>query len=232
MAPESTAALVVEPIQGEGGFITPPHEYFSKLNRICQDNGIVFVADEIQTGMGRTGKMFAIERWNVEPDLVIVAKSLAAGMPLSSVVGKKEMLDTPHVGGLGDTYGGNPVCCQAALAVLEVIEEDRLLQKAEVLGKRLRERFEALKQQFEIIGDVRGKGPMLALELVKDRQTKEPAADEAKALVKFCYEKGLIILSCGNFSNVIRTLMPLVISEEQLERGLVIMEDGFAALSK
>ena len=232
VAAESTAALVVEPIMGEGGFITPPQEYFSKLIRVCQDNGIVFIADEIQTGMGRTGKMFAMEHWGVEPDLVTVAKSLAAGMPLSAVVGKKEMLDAPHVGGLGGTYSGNPVCCRAALAVLDVIEEENLLEKAEALGKKLRERFNALQQQFEIIGDVRGKGPMLALELVKDRETKEPAADEAKALVKFCYENGLILLSCGNFSNVIRTLMPLVITDEQLERGLAIMEEGLVALSK
>ena len=232
VAAESTAALVVEPIMGEGGFITPPQEYFSKLIRVCQDNGIVFIADEIQTGMGRTGKMFAMEHWGLEPDLVTVAKSLAAGMPLSAVVGKKEMLDAPHVGGLGGTYSGNPVCCRAALAVLDVIKEENLLEKAEALGKKLRERFNALQQQFEIIGDVRGKGPMLALELVKDRETKEPAADEAKALVKFCYENGLILLSCGNFSNVIRTLMPLVITDEQLERGLSIMEDGLASMTK
>jgi len=223
---------VVEPIMGEGGFITPPPEYFPKLIRICEENGIVFIADEIQTGMGRTGKMFAIEHWGVEPDLVTIAKSLAAGMPLSSVVGKKEMMDAPHVGGLGGTYGGNPICCQAALAVLDIFEEENLLQKAKVLGKKLRERFDTLQHQFEIIGDVRGKGPMLALELVRDRETKEPAAGQAKALVKFCYEKGLILLSCGNSGNVIRTLMPLVISDEQLERGLSIMEDGLSALSK
>jgi len=232
VAAESTAALVVEPIMGEGGFITPPQEYFSKLIRVCRDNGIVFIADEIQTGMGRTGKMFAMEHWEVEPDLVTVAKSLAAGMPLSAVVGKQEMLDAPHVGGLGGTYSGNPICCQAALAVLNVFEEENLLQKAEVLGKKLREHFNALQQQFEIIGDVRGKGPMLALELVKDRETKEPAADEAKALVKFSYENGLILLSCGHFGNVIRTLMPLVITDEQLERALAILEDGLTALSK
>jgi len=232
VAAESTAALVVEPIMGEGGFITPPAEYFPKLIRVCQDNGIVFIVDEIQTGMGRTGKMFAMEHWGVEPDLVTVAKSLAAGMPLSAVVGKKEMLDAPHVGGLGGTYSGNPVCCRAALAVLDVIEEENLLQKAEALGKKLRERFDALQQQFEIIGDVRGIGPMLALELVKDRETKDPAADEAKALVKFCYEKGLILLSCGNFSNVIRILMPLVITDDQLERGLSIIEEGLAGIRK
>jgi 4-aminobutyrate aminotransferase/(S)-3-amino-2-methylpropionate transaminase len=232
VAAERTAALVVEPITGEGGFITPPPEYFPKLMQICRDHGIVFVADEIQTGMGRTGRMFAMEHWGVEPDLVSVAKSLAAGLPLSAVVGRQEMLNDPQVGGLGGTYGGNPLACQAALAVLEIFAEENLLQKAEALGHKLRERFEAWHSQFEIIGDVRGKGPMLALELVRDRQTKEPAANEAKQLVKFCYEKGLIILSCGNFGNVIRTLMPLVITAEQLERGLAIMEEGLTALSK
>ena len=232
VAAESTAAIIVEPITGEGGFITPPPEYFPKLIKICHDNGIVFIADEIQTGIGRTGKMFAIEHWNVEPDLVITAKSLAAGMPLSAVVGKKEMMDTPHVGGLGGTYGGNPICCSAALAVLDIFEEENLLQKAEALGKKIRERFNAWQEEFELIGDVRGMGPMLALELVRDRETKEPAANKASALVKTCYEKGLIILSCGNFSNVIRTLMPLVITDEQLERGLSIMEDGLREVSK
>lgn len=232
VAGESTAALVVEPITGEGGFITPPPEYFPKLIKICHDYGIVFVADEVQSGMGRTGKMFAMEHWGVEPDLVAMAKSLAAGMPLSAVVGRSEMMNAPQVGGLGGTYGGNPICCRAALAVLDIFEEENLLQKAEALGNKLRKRFDDFQKKFEIIGEVRGKGPMLALELVRDRESKEPAANEAKALVKFCYEKGLIILSCGNFGNVIRTLMPLVITDEQLERGLAIMEEGLSALSK
>jgi 4-aminobutyrate aminotransferase/(S)-3-amino-2-methylpropionate transaminase len=232
VAAEATAAVIAEPIQGEGGFITPPPEYFPKLVKICHDHGIVFIADEIQTGIGRTGKMFAMEHWNVTPDLLTAAKSLAAGMPLGSVVGKTEMMDAPHVGGLGGTYGGNPVCCRAALAVLEIIEEEDLLQKAEALGEKVLQRFHAFQKQFEIIGDVRGLGPMQALELVKDRETKVPAAEEAKALVKFCYEKGLILLSCGNFDNVIRILMPLVTTDEQLERGFAIMEEGFSALQK
>jgi 4-aminobutyrate aminotransferase/(S)-3-amino-2-methylpropionate transaminase len=229
---ESTAALIIEPVQGEGGFNTPPPEYFPKLLKICRDNGIVFIADEIQTGMGRTGKMFAVNHWNVEPDLVTVAKSLGAGMPLSALVGRSEIMNSPQVGGLGGTYGGNPVCCAAALAVLQIFEEENLLQRAERLGTKIRPRFDDFHKRFELVGDVRGLGPMLALELVKDRETKEPAAAEAKALVKFCYERGLVILSCGNFSNVIRTLMPLVITDEQLERGLAIMEEGLASLSK
>jgi 4-aminobutyrate aminotransferase/(S)-3-amino-2-methylpropionate transaminase len=176
--------------------------------------------------------MFAVNHYGIEPDLMTIAKSLAAGMPLSSVVGRQEMMNSPQVGGLGGTYGGNPISCQAALAVLEIFEEENLLQKAETLGKKLRARFDDFKKRFEIIGDVRGLGPMLALELVRDRETKEPAAAETKALTKFCYEKGLILLSCGNFGNVIRTLMPLVITDEQLERGLAIMEEGLASLSK
>ena len=232
VAAESIAALLVEPITGEGGFITPPPEYFPKLYAICREKGIIFIGDEIQTGMGRTGKMFALEHWKVEPDLTIVAKSLAAGMPLSAVVGKREIMDSPHVGGLGGTYGGNPVCCRAALAVLDIFEEEGLLKKAQILGQKVRERFDVWQEQFELIGDVRGLGPMLALELVKDRETKEPAAEEAKALVEFCHEKGLILLSCGNFGNVIRILMPLVIDDNQLERGLGVMEEGLSAMGK
>jgi len=232
VAAETTAALIAEPVQGEGGFVTPPPEYFPKLIKICHDNGIVFIDDEIQSGMGRTGKMFAVNHWKVEPDLVTVAKSLAAGMPLSAVIGRKEVMDAVHPSGVGGTYGGNPVACRAALAVLDIIEEENLLQRAEALGKKLRERFDTLQKEYELIGDVRGMGAMLALELVKDRETKEPAAEEAKALVKFCFEKGLILLSCGNFGNVIRTLMPLVITDEDLERGLAIMEEGLLALQK
>jgi 4-aminobutyrate aminotransferase/(S)-3-amino-2-methylpropionate transaminase len=226
VASENAAALIIEPIIGEGGFLTPPSEYFPKIQKICREHGIVFIADEIQTGMGRTGKMFAMSHWGVEPDIVTSAKSLAAGMPLSAVIGRKEMMNAPHVGGLGGTYGGNPVSCRAALAVLEIFEEKKLLEKATALGKILKDRFDDLQKDFDIIGDVRGKGPMLALELVADRKTKEPAADKAKQLVQTCYEKGLILLSCGNFGNVIRTLMPLVITDEQLERGLSILHDG------
>ena len=230
VAAESTAALIVEPIIGEGGFLTPPPEYFPKIEKICREHGIVFIADEIQTGMGRTGKMFAMSHWNVVPDIVTSAKSLAAGMPLSAVVGKKDMMNAPHVGGLGGTYGGNPVSCRAALAVLEIFQEEKLLEKATLLGKKLRDRFDDFQKEFEFIGDVRGIGPMLALELVADRKTKEPAADKAKQLVRVCHEKGLILLSCGNFGNVIRTLMPLVITDEQLERGLSILHDGLAGI--
>jgi 4-aminobutyrate aminotransferase/(S)-3-amino-2-methylpropionate transaminase len=232
VAAESTAAVIVEPIQGEGGFITPPPEYFAKLQGICQKYEIALIVDEVQSGAGRTGKFFAIEHWGVAPDLITCAKSLAAGMPLSAVIGRQEIIDAPHVGGLGGTYAGNPVACRAALAVLEILLQDGLLERARSLGDILLARFRKLQQRHAIIGDVRGKGPMLALELVKDRETKKPATDEAKKLVQLCYDKGLVLLSCGNFSNVIRTLMPFVITDEQLERGLAILEESLDELQK
>jgi 4-aminobutyrate aminotransferase/(S)-3-amino-2-methylpropionate transaminase len=232
VAAEKIAAVIAEPITGEGGFITPPPEYFPKLLKICRDNGILFISDEIQTGMGRTGRMFAMEHWNEAPDLMTVAKSLAAGMPLSAVVGRKEIMAAVHPFGLGGTYGGNPVACRAGLAVMEIFEEENLLQSAESMGKKLRKRFDAFQKEFELVGDVRGMGPMLALELVKDRETKAPATDAAKALVKYCYDNGLIILACGNYGNVIRTLAPLVITDELLDKGLAIIEEGLTSLSK
>jgi 4-aminobutyrate aminotransferase/(S)-3-amino-2-methylpropionate transaminase len=230
VAAESTAAVIAEPIQGEGGFVTPPPEYFPKLQSICQKYGIALIIDEVQTGSGRTGKMFAIDHWGIAPDIITLAKSLGGGLPLSAVIGRKEMMDKPHVGGLGGTYAGNPIACRAALAVLEVLYEDKLLQKAETLGEKLWKRFLAMKEKYEIIGDVRGKGPMIALELVKDRHTKAPATDETKKILASCYEKGLILLSCGHKSNVIRTLMPLVITDEQLDKGLSIFEEALSEL--
>ena len=228
--PEAVAAVVAEPVQGEGGFIVPPAGYFQELVKICRDNGILFVADEIQSGMGRTGKMFAIEHWGVEPDLITVAKSLAAGMPLAAVVGKAEIMDAVHAWGLGGTYGGNPVACAAGLAVLEVFEEENMLEKSVALGEKLKARFETWQQQFEIIGEIRGLGAMLGLELVKG-ENKKPAADETKQLTSYCLEKGLMLLSCGSYGNVIRVLAPFVISDEQLEKGLGIMEEGLAQIS-
>jgi 4-aminobutyrate aminotransferase/(S)-3-amino-2-methylpropionate transaminase len=228
--PEAVAAVVAEPVQGEGGFITPPPGYFQELVKICRDNGILFIADEIQSGMGRTGKMFAIEHWGVEPDMITVAKSLAAGMPLAAVVGKQEIMDAVHSWGLGGTYGGNPVACAAGLAVLEVFEEENMLAKSVALGEKLKARFETWQQQFDIIGGIRGLGAMLGLELVKD-ENREPAADEAKQLTSYCLEKGLILLSCGSYGNVIRVLAPFVITDEQLEKGLTILEEGLKDIS-
>ena len=228
--PEAVAAVVAEPVQGEGGFIAPPPGYFQELVKICRDNGILFVSDEIQSGMGRTGKMFAIEHWEVEPDLVIVAKSLAAGMPLAAVVGRQEIMDSVHSWGLGGTYGGNPVACAAGLAVLDAFEEDNLLAKSVALGEKLKTRFEKWQKDFSIIGEIRGLGAMLGLEFVKG-ENKEPAADEAKQLAAFCLNKGLLVLVCGSYGNVVRVLAPFVITDEQLEKGLAIMEEGLREIS-
>jgi 4-aminobutyrate aminotransferase/(S)-3-amino-2-methylpropionate transaminase len=230
VSPESTAAVIAEPIQGEGGFVTPPPEYFQKLHAICKKYDVALIIDEVQTGAGRTGKFFAIEHWGIEPDLITLAKSFAGGMPLSAVIGRAEMMNMPHVGGLGGTFSGNPVSCRAALAVLEILLEDGLLKRSESIGHKIGQRFRSLQENHEIIGEVRGKGPMLGLELVRDRVTKEPATDEAKELVRRCFEKGLIILSCGNFGNVIRTLMPFVITDEQLEKGCAILEESLHEL--
>jgi 4-aminobutyrate aminotransferase/(S)-3-amino-2-methylpropionate transaminase len=232
VAAETTAAIIVEPVQGEGGFIVPPKGYFKKLKTICEANHVLFIADEIQTGMGRTGKYFAMEHFDVVADLTTVAKSLAAGMPLSAVVGRKEIMDAVHPSGIGGTYGGNPVACAAAMAVMDIFDEEDLLDRAESLGKRLKTQLDEFKQTFEVVGDVRGLGPMMALELVKDRKTKTPAADEAKALTKYCYDRGLIVLSCGTFGNVIRLLMPLVITTEQLNKGMQILNDGLGVIAQ
>ncbi len=231
VAPEQTAAVIVEPVQGEGGFVTPPPEYFPKLQAICRRHGIVFIVDEVQSGMGRTGKLFAIDHWGVAPDIVLLAKSLGGGLPLGAVTGRTELMDEPHVGGLGGTFSGNPVCCRAGLAVLEVLTEDGLLMRAEALGVKIRARLEELRKRFGIIGDVRGKGPMMAIELVRDRETKVPASEETRKLVRLCYEKGLVLISAGNFGNVIRTLMPLVITDEQFDRGFDILASGLEELS-
>ena len=228
--PEAVACVVAEPVQGEGGFIAPPPGYFQELVKICRDNGILFVADEIQSGMGRTGTMFAIEHWNVEPDLVTVAKSLGAGMPIAAVVGRAEIMDSVHAGGLGGTYGANPLACAAALAVLEVFEEEDMLGKSRALGKKLKERFEKWQKQFKVIGAIRGLGAMLGLTIVKG-EGREPAADEAKKLAAFCLERGLIILVCGSYGNVVRVLVPFVITDEQLEQGLSILEQGLKEIS-
>jgi len=232
VAAEQTAAVVAEPVQGEGGFITPPPEYFARLQAICKKYGIVLVIDEVQSAMGRTGKLFAIDHWGIAPDIVTTAKSLAAGLPLSAVTGRAELMDAPQVGGLGGTFAGNPLACRAALAVLEILLEDGLLARAEVLGQRVRARLDELQRRYELIGEVRGKGPMLAMELVRDREKKTPAAEETKKLVKVCREKGLALISCGNFGNVIRTLMPLVITDAQLDRGFAILEEGLREVSR
>lgn len=232
VAPESCAALIVEPIAGEGGYIVPPPEYFSKLKAICEKHGILLIADEIQTGMGRTGTLFAMEHWGVEPDLTTTAKSLAAGLPLSGVVGKAEIMDSVHPGGIGGTYGANPLACEAGLAVFEVIEQENLLERGRALGEKLHAGLKDLEQDFSLIGDVRGVGPLAALELVRDRDSKIPAPEETKAITDFCFEQGLILLACGTYGNVLRFMMPLVTTDRQLEKGLDILKNAFISVGK
>jgi 4-aminobutyrate aminotransferase/(S)-3-amino-2-methylpropionate transaminase len=230
VAAEQTAAIIIEPVQGEGGFIAPPKEYFKKLKAICEKNGVLMIADEVQTGMGRTGYMFAMDYYGVEADITTVAKSLAAGMPLSAVIGKKEIMDSVHPSGIGGTYSGNPITCEAALAVFDIFETEDLLNRAKLLGEQLRVILHGFQEKHALIGDVRGIGPMISIELVHDREDKTPAPDKAKALVKYCLEKNLIILACGTYGNVIRFLMPLVITDEQLEQGMRIVDNGLTAI--
>lgn len=224
-APESIGTLIVEPVQGEGGFIVPPPKYLNRLQQICQEKGIVFVVDEIQTGFGRTGKMFAFEHWGVEPDIVITAKSLAAGMPLAAVTGKAEIMDAVESGGLGGTFGGNPVCCQAGLAVLKIFREKNLVARAGEIGQQIMDKLFSFKEKLPFVGDVRGLGAMNAIEIVVDKKNPQPNGDLVKAIVQRCYEKGLMLITAGAYSNIIRLLVPLVISDDELARGLRILEE-------
>ncbi len=224
--PDEVAAILLEPVQGEGGFITPPPDYLNQVRQVCDRHGIVLIADEVQSGIGRTGKMFACEHFGVEPDIITTGKSLGGGLPLSGITGTAAIMDTVHPGGLGGTYGGNPVACAAGLAVLEVFEQENLLARATELGAKARQALEGLRERFLCIGQVRGLGPMLALELVKHRATKEPAPELAKKVTNLCHQQGLVILDCGTLGNNLRTLMPLVITDEQLERGFSILESS------
>ncbi|QCO03825.1 4-aminobutyrate--2-oxoglutarate transaminase [Azospirillum argentinense] len=226
------AAIIVEPVQGEGGFNIAPPEFLQALRKICDDNGILLIIDEIQTGFARTGKMFAIEHSGVEPDLMTMAKSLAGGFPLSAVTGKAEIMDAPIPGGIGGTYAGSPLATTAALAVLDVIEEEKLIQRSNDLGERIAGRFRTMAQRntLSVIGDVRNLGGMIAMELVKDRGTKEPAAELTKALVAKAAEKGLVLLSCGTYGNVIRILVPLTASDALVDEGLDIIERSLEEL--
>ena len=229
--PEEVAAVVIEPIQGEGGFQVPTDGFLEYLRALTKKYGIMFVADEVQSGIGRTGKLFAIENWNIEPDLIAVAKSLAAGMPLSAVIGKKEIMDSPIGGAIGGTYVGNPVCCRAAIEVLNIIEKENLLERAKEIGRREKERLNELKEKHDTIGDVRGIGAMVAVEFVKDRETKEPATEETSAIVKECMKNGVAIASAGVHGNVIRFLNSLVITDEQLEEGFDVLDRAIAKVA-
>jgi 4-aminobutyrate aminotransferase/(S)-3-amino-2-methylpropionate transaminase len=222
--PARVAAIIVEPVQGEGGFYVAPPEFLRALRALCDQHGIVLIIDEIQAGFARTGRMFAIEHSGVEPDLMTVAKSLAGGVPLSAVIGKAPIMDAPLAGGLGGTYAGSPLGCAAGLAVLDVIETEKLCARAERLGSTLLARLSDLQTRWPCIGDVRGLGAMVAMELVKDRRADAPDADLAKALVQAAGRRGLVLLSCGIYGNVIRFLTPLTIPDGILAEGLAILE--------
>jgi 4-aminobutyrate aminotransferase / (S)-3-amino-2-methylpropionate transaminase / 5-aminovalerate transaminase len=227
---DQVAAIALEPVQGEGGFYIAPPEFLQALRKLCDQHGILLIVDEVQSGFGRTGKLFAIEHSGVVPDLITMAKSLAGGFPLSAVVGRAEIMDAPHPGGLGGTYAGSPIACAAALAVLEVIEEENLLERSNRIGERLVKRFSAMADRFECIGDVRGLGGMVAIELFKDAARNQPDAELTKALVGKAAEKGLILLSCGLYGNVIRVLVPLTASDAIVDEGLDIIESALTEL--
>ena len=226
---EHVAAIVIEPQLGEGGFVPASREYMQGLRALCDRTGIVLVADEVQTGFGRTGRMFAMEHFGVEPDLMTVAKSIAAGLPLSGVIGRAEIMDGPHAGAIGGTYIGNPVAQAAALAVLDVFEEESLLERAGVIGDRIRERMLSWQARWPTIGDVRGLGAMLAIEIVADPGTKEPAPDVARAVIDAALERGLILLKAGTYGNCIRVLCPLTIEDAVLDEALGVWEEALAA---
>jgi 4-aminobutyrate aminotransferase/(S)-3-amino-2-methylpropionate transaminase len=230
VAAETVAAIVLEPVQGEGGFVPAPQPFVEGVRELCDRHGIVLVADEVQSGYGRTGHMFAIEHYGVEPDLVTVAKSIAAGLPLSGVIGRAEIMDAPGDSAVGGTYVGNPVAQAAALAVLEVIEEEGLLERAQRIGETVRGRMLEWQDRFQPIGDVRGLGAMLAVEYVRDRETKEPAPELASQIAQEAAARGLLLLKAGVHSNCNRVLCPLVISDAELGEALDAWEEALEAV--
>jgi 4-aminobutyrate aminotransferase / (S)-3-amino-2-methylpropionate transaminase / 5-aminovalerate transaminase len=232
VAPESVAAVIAEPILGEGGFVVPPRDYFKIIQDICRRHGILLIADEVQTGFARTGKWFASEHFGIEPDLITMAKSMGGGMPIAAVTGRAEIMDAPGVGGLGGTYCGHPASCAATLAAIETIEKDGLLARSTAIGKRFEARAAAWQQKWSLVGDVRGIGGMCAIELVRNTETREPADAETKEIARFCYEHGLILITAGTFNNVIRILVPLVVTDEQFDEGLSVIEAALASVAE
>lgn len=222
--PEKVACMVLEPVQGEGGFIPMPEDFIRALKEICERHGILYVDDEVQSGVGRTGTMWAIEHYGVEPDLLVSGKSLGGGMPLAAVTGRAEVMDCVPPGGLGGTFGGNPLACAAAVATMKGLTEGGMLERAREVGERLRAGLDGMASRVDAVGEVRGIGPMLALELVRDPGTKEPAADVAAKTTAIARDRGLMLLSCGLYGNVLRILVPFVASDDELDRGLEIME--------
>ena len=232
VAAETVAAVIVEPILGEGGFVTPPAEFYPTLSQICRKHGILLIADEVQTGFARTGANFACDRLGLEPDLIVMAKSLSGGLPLAAVTGRAEIMDAPAVGQLGGTFAGNPAACEAALAVLDIIEKENLNARAGHLGEMFRKRAAEWQKRWDLIGEVRGLGAMQALELVRSRATREPADSETKEVSQYCYEHGLITITAGSYSNVLRLLMPIVITDAQMDEALNVLESALAAVAE
>jgi 4-aminobutyrate aminotransferase/(S)-3-amino-2-methylpropionate transaminase len=225
----NVAAIIIEPIQGEGGFIVPPKGFLPALSQYSTDNGIIFIADEVQTGFARTGNMFAVENENVVPDIIVTAKGIAGGLPLAGVTGRAEIMDSVHVSGLGGTYGGNPLACAAALGVFETLEAEKLVERANHIGKILGDSLRALQAKYPVIGEVRGRGAMQAIELVEPG-TKTPNTAAMNAVVKYCQSKGVLVLTAGTYSNVVRFLPPIVITDELLKDALSVLDEAFASL--
>jgi 4-aminobutyrate aminotransferase/(S)-3-amino-2-methylpropionate transaminase len=229
VAAESVAAIVVEPVLGEGGFVVPPAGSLPALVEICRERGIVFVADEVQTGFGRTGERFACQHFGIEPDLLLTAKSLGGGMPLAAITGRAEIMDAPGPGGLGGTFGGNPACCAAALAVFEEFADGQLLARARSLGEQFQRRAFAWQAQHSFIADVRGVGAMQAMEFVDG--SGSPYAPAAKKLAQHCLHRGVLVLTAGTYDNIIRLLMPLTIGDGEFSEALQVMEDGLSVVA-
>jgi 4-aminobutyrate aminotransferase/(S)-3-amino-2-methylpropionate transaminase len=227
--PSAVAAVIIEPVQGEAGFVPIPQRFMEHLRRRCDEHGMVLIADEVQAGMGRTGKLFSIEHTGVTPDMIVTAKSLGAGMPIAAVIGRAEVMDSAHKGGVGGTYGGSPVACRAAIEALKVIQSPEFQQRADEVGERMRLRLESWREKFPLVGDVRGVGPMRLVEFVRDRAAKTPAPDETLEIIQRAVAGGLILIRAGLYSNGIRLLPPIVITDAQLDEALDVLEAAIAA---
>jgi len=230
VAAEGVAAVIAEPVLGEGGFVAPPLDYFRTLVDICHKHGVLFIADEVQSGFGRTGALFASERYVIEPDILVTAKSIGGGLPLGAITGRAEIMDAPGPGGLGGTFAGNPVACEAALAVLDMFEQQDLNARAQSLGDHFQNRAREWQKRWPLVGEVRGLGAMQAVELVQSQDKREPASEETKQVTQYCYEHGVITISAGSYGNVIRLLMPLVITDAQMDEALDVLEGAFKAV--
>ncbi len=226
--PSAVAAIVIEPVQGEGGFVPMPEAFLQKIRQVCDQHGILLIADEIQSGFGRTGKLFAIEHYGIAPDMITMAKSMGAGMPISAVTGRADVMDTPHLGAIGGTYSGNPVVCAAAVETIQLISNPKFLHRAEQIGERMRKTLERWKKNYRFVGDVRGLGGMRLVEFVKDRNTREPDPDLTLKIIRDAVSQGIILIRAGLFSNCIRLLPPFAITNAQLDEGLEVLEGAIA----